>query len=178
MTKTTISALLFLVLTVSSARAANSALLISKHSAGPIAIGMRAQTPVDKFSRQKVRLIDLMLEGDLTPALEIQLPGTTRRNAVVAELECRNGLVVSRITVNDRALATARGIAVGMTVGRLRGAYGPGRLISGEGGVGIRIEELAATFGLSNDSLQDSWYHTTDSSVVPASVKISSILLN
>jgi hypothetical protein len=180
MKKTSRCAILLAILgaAIPVAYAAHSKLRISKHSAGPIFIGMRAQAPYDQLPRDRVHLVDLMLEGDLTPALEIQPPGTSRRNAIVAELGCREGLVVSRIMINDPALVTARGISVGMTVGRLRAAYGAGRLVSGEGDVGIRIDELSATFLLANNAAADAWMGTTDASVVPASVKIRRILLN
>src|SRR5436309_2370743 len=83
---------------------------ITEHSAGEIRIGVLASELYSQFPSERVRLVDLRLEGEFSPALEIQPPGTSRRDAVVAELDCRQSLVVSRININDSAFATAKGI--------------------------------------------------------------------
>jgi hypothetical protein len=54
----------------------------------------------------------------------------------------------------------------------------PARLITGEGSVGVCIEELQATFVLSVPNIPDAWYHNQSASLVPGATVIRAILLN
>jgi len=120
--------------------------LIERHRVGKVTIDAPAQAVYERFGSADVRLVDRRLEGMLSPALVIAPNKTVRRDALIVDLVCDGKLVVWRILVNDPAFKTAQGIGPGSRVGELRKAYGPGRLISGEGNVGIWVESLSATF--------------------------------
>ena len=87
---------------------------------GPISIGAAADTVYREF-RDRARLVDLKLEGHLSPALELKLYGAQLSASLIVELSpVSNQLVVSRINVIDPACGTAVGIGVGSTYGELR----------------------------------------------------------
>jgi hypothetical protein len=118
-------------------------------------------------------LIDLGLEGYLTPALALTLPGLQQHGGVIAELIARDShLFVYRISINDPTLRTEKGIGVGSTVDELRAAYEIKSLGYGEAGFHVRVEELAASFLL--DGGDPGW---RDQSSVPGQLKIVRILL-
>ena len=120
--------------------------LIEHHRVGKVTIDAPAQAVYERFRSADIRLVDRRLEGMLSPALVIAPDRTGRRDALIVDLVCNEKLVVWRILVNDPAFKTAQGIGPGSRVGDLRKAYGSGRLISGEGNVGIWVESLSATF--------------------------------
>lgn len=151
---------------------------IQRYQIGPVVLGADAQKIYEAFPADRRRLIDLGNEGMLSPALLLTFPGTTRPDGVVAELACVRGLSVWRIEVRDPAFRTEKGIGVGTTVGQLRAAYRLGAVLSGEGNVVIRVDELSASFlldqtGPGGDRL---WQVRTPENI-PDSVKIISVLL-
>ena len=80
---------------------AQRSVVIRQHQVGPVLIGASAQSIYAAF-RGRSRLIELGLEGYLTPALELSFPETLVDGGVVAELVPRdNDLVVSRIAVTN-----------------------------------------------------------------------------
>ena len=152
---------------------------IERHHVGPIALGVNAQKVYEAFPANRRDLVDLGYEGMLTPALLLRFAGTSQRDGIVAVLVAdRTGLIVWRIAVRDPAFRTLKGIGVGSTVGELRAAYRLDSLISGEGTVAIRIEELSASFALDQTGLDgDRLGELRTPAAVPDSVKIRSVLL-
>lgn len=127
---------------------AQGSVVIRKHEVGPVSIGTSAQAVYSMF-RGRNRLVDLALEGHLTPALELSFPETRFNGGVVAELVPKgNGLVVWRIAVTNPNVRTEKGIGVGSSVGELRSHYAIAGVGSGEGRVFVRVDELSASFEL------------------------------
>ena len=50
--------------------------VIRRHQVGPVAIGASAESIYEAFPAERRRLVDLELEGFLTPALELTLAGS------------------------------------------------------------------------------------------------------
>src|SRR5512134_1012376 len=87
---------------------------IESHRVGPVVIGASAQDVYGAFPADRRELVDLRLEGMLSPALLLRFPGATQRDGVVAELAGdARGFVVWRIGIRDPAFRTAKGIGVG-----------------------------------------------------------------
>jgi hypothetical protein len=151
---------------------------LERFHVGVVAVGASAEDVYEDFAPWDRHLVDLGLEGQLSPALEFTFPVANQRRVVVAELGCRSGLVISRIQVRDPAFRTSKGIGVGSTVGELRGAYRLGAVLSGEGHVVIRVEELSASFEVDQQvpGGGEFWRLRTAESI-PDSVTIISILL-
>jgi hypothetical protein len=151
---------------------------IERHRVGPIAIGAAAQTIYEAFPNRR-DLVDLGYEGMLSPALLLRFVGLTQRDGVVAELGSgQDGLTVWRIEIRDPALRTVKDIGVGSTVGQLRSAYRLDSVLSGEGNVVIRVEELSASFKLDQSGAGGpALGRLRDPALVPASVKITAVLL-
>ena len=151
---------------------------IERHGVGSVIIGANAQTIYEAFAGRR-ELVDLGYEGMLSPALLLRFPGLTQRDGVVAELvPGRGDLTVWRVEIRDPAFRTVKGIGVGSTVGELRSAYRLDSVLSGEGNVVIRVEELAASFNLAQPGPGGSeLWRIRDPESVPDSVKIASVLL-
>ena len=95
-----------------SVAAQQSPYVIGRHQVGPVALGAPAQVVYERVTARE--LIDLALEGYLSPALALTLPGLQQRGGVIAELVPRdNDLVVWRISITDPSVRTAKGIGVG-----------------------------------------------------------------
>jgi hypothetical protein len=157
---------------------AQSSIIIRQHQVGPVLIGASAQSIYAAF-RGRSRLIDLGLEGYLTPALELSFPETRVSGGVVAELVPRdNDLVVWRIAVTNPNLRTEKGIGVGSSIAQLRSAYRTTGIGSGEGRVFVMVEELAASFELDTSVPGGrTLWKIRDPQQVPGDVKIASVLL-
>jgi hypothetical protein len=157
---------------------ARSSVIIRQHQVGPVLIGASAQSIYAAF-RGRSRLIDLALEGHLTPALELSFPEAFVDGGVVAELVPRdNDLVVWRIAVTNPNVRTEKGIGVGSSVAQLRSAYRTTGVGSGEGKVFVRVEELGASFQLDTSGPGgDTLWQIRDPQQVPGDVKIASVLL-
>ena len=151
---------------------------IERQGIGPVVIGAEAQKIYEGFAGRR-ELVDLGYEGMLSPALLLRFVGLTQRDGVVAELvPGQRALTVWRIEIRDPAFRSLKGIGVGSTVGQLRSAYRMDSVLSGEGNVVIRVEELAASFKLDQTGPGGSeLWRLRDPALVPESVKITSVLL-
>jgi hypothetical protein len=151
--------------------------VVERARVGPVSIGAAADSIYSTF-RDRARLIDLKLEGHLSPALEIKLFGSQLAASLVAEIgPASDRLVVTRIHVLDPTLRTKDGIGVGSTFEELRSRYRIDWVGSGEGSVFARVQELGASFQL-DTSGPVNLSSIRDPQQVPATVRIVSIMLN
>lgn len=152
------------------------AMVVERSRAGPVSIGASAEAIYGQFG-DRARLIDLKLEGHLSPALEIKLFGSQLVPSVVAEIGAAdNKLVVTRIHVVDPSLRTKEGIGVGSTYGDLRSRYPVEWVGSGEGRVVARVETLGISFQLDTSGPVPLW-SIRDPGQVPKDVRIVSLML-
>jgi hypothetical protein len=151
-------------------------LVVERGRAGPVAIGAIAESVYGEF-RDRAKLIDLQLEGHLSPALELKLFDAQLLASIIAEIgPTSNGLVVTRIHVLDPSLRTKAGIGVGSTYAELRSAYRVDSVGSGEGSFFARVEELAISFQLDTSGRVPLW-SIRDPEQVPNGVRIVSMML-
>lgn len=125
----------------------------------------------------RARLVDLRLEGHLSPALELKRFGSQLVPSIIAEVgPSGNRLVVTRVNVLDPGFKTKEGIGVGTTYGQLRTVYKIDWVGSAEGRFFARVEALAISFEL--DTIGQ--LHTAsirDPARVPPDARITSMLL-
>jgi hypothetical protein len=135
---------------------------------GALRIGMTADEVVRLFGRQRVKRVDLRLEGMPAPALEIRLGGSSgARPSLIAELAHTDNRVW-RVKVFDQRFRTARGLGVGSTVAEIR-THHKVQTVTGEGTNGVYVEELRMTF--------DFGWALPDFPRIPASARVQSVLV-
>jgi hypothetical protein len=150
--------------------------VVERARVGQVSIGAAAETISHEFG-DRVRLIDLKLEGHLSPALEIKLFGSQTAASLIAEIwPSNNELVVTRIRVLDPRLRTKEGIGIGSTYADLRSRYSVDRVGQGEGDFIARVEALGISFLLDMSGVQAA--HTIRNPArVPADVRVVGMLL-
>jgi hypothetical protein len=167
---------LVLSLTLQAAVPQQETLLVERGRAGSVALGATADSLYSEF-RERAKLVDLRLEGHLSPALELKRFGSQLVPSIIAEIgPSANTLVVTRVNVVDPAFRTKAGIGVGSTYAELRAAYKIDWVGSGEGNFFARVEELAISFQLDISS-QVSLRSVRDPARVPPDIRIMSMLL-
>jgi hypothetical protein len=98
---------------VAGQEATPATFVVEPGRAGQIEIGMPADAVVALWGRQRVRLVDLSLEGSVTPALELRdVDGAVQIVAEIREWPCQ-ALAVWRIRILDSRFRTSDGLAVG-----------------------------------------------------------------
>ncbi len=172
----TIRAAAFAIAVIQATQSNPDVWLVERGRVGPIALGASAHAVYEQF-RTRVKLVDLQLEGMLSPALEVRRFGQQTTPSLIAELGAvGNDLVVTRIQVVDPALRTKDGIGIGSTFAELRAKYTVDWIGSGEGSVFARVEALGISFQLDQTGQKDLW-KIREPSKVPGEVRISSMLV-
>jgi hypothetical protein len=167
---------LALAVVLNQAAPETSRIVVERARVGPVSIGAAAEAVYSEF-RDRARLVDLKLEGHLSPALELKLFGAQLSGSLIAEIAAAgNQLVVSRINVLDPTLRTREGIGIGSTYGELRAKYTVDWIGSGEGAVFARVETLAISFQLDNSG-PTHLAALRDPAKVPPDVRIVGMLL-
>ncbi len=149
--------------------------LLSKHKAGDLSIGMAVDGVFRAYDRDRVKLVDLNLEGGFTPAFEIYIDGSPgNKPSMEVEITIKDSWVIYRISVLDKRFKTTDGIGIGSTLGDIRSLYTRLQGGTGEGRVSVYVQELEMSFGLGIDvmDLPNEWYKASDQEIIPDSIKI------
>ena len=171
-----LKSVLAIVLVLHQAPPDHARVVVERSRVGPVSIGAAADAVYREFG-DRARLVDLKLEGNLSPALELKLYRAQLTASLIVELSAAgNQLVVWRINVIDPALRTADGIGVGSTYGELRSKYTVDWIGSGEGNVFARVEALGISFQLDTSGPMR-LSSVRDPSKVPTDIRIVSMLL-
>lgn len=171
-----LSMLLAVLAALQPASPPQAPITVERARVGPVSIGASAESVYQEFS-DRARLVDLKLEGHLTPALEIKLFGSQLTPSVIAEIgPAGNTLVVTRINVFDPGLRTKDGIGVGSTYDELRSRYAVDWVGSGEGRVFARVEALGISFQLDTSGPPPLW-SIREPGQVPSGVRVVGMLL-
>jgi len=150
--------------------------VVERGKVGVVVIGAVAETIYNEFG-DRARLIDLKLEGQLSPALEIKSLGAQAAVSLVAEIwPAGNKLVVTRIRVLDPRLRTKDGIGIGSTYGDLRSHYSVDWVGPGEGDFFARVEALGISFML-DMSAEQAAATMRNPMRVPADTRVVGMLL-
>src|SRR5262245_57858390 len=124
--------------------------------AGQFEVGQPVDDIMGLAGQQHVRLVNLDLEGQFTPAIEIRLADAQSTPSLVAQIRewpCP-GFQVWNLMVYDRRFRTVDGIGVGTTLRELRRRY-PRLKLGGEGGPSATVDSLHMTFVLSSGTFAD-----------------------
>ena len=165
-----------MVLALHAASTLQGPMIVERSRVGPIALGATADSIYQEFG-DRARLIDLKLEGMLSPALELKLFGAQVVPSVIAEIgPVNNRLIVTRIRVVDPSLRTKDGIGVGSTYMELRSRYAIDWVGSGEGTFIARVEALGISFELETSGPKPLW-SIRDPNEVPKDVRVVGMML-
>jgi hypothetical protein len=143
--------------------------LLARGETGRLKIGMTQDEVIVLFGRERVRQVDLKLEGHPSPALEIRLDDpNAERPSLVAEPFPPAQNRIGRVRVYDPRFKTGYGLGVGSTLDQIR-AHHAVRMAVGEGTVLAFVQELEMSFGFGR--------RLYPSVNLPASAKVESVLV-
>lgn len=123
--------------------------------AGKIAIGMTVDSLYTVFGRENTRLVDLALEGQFTPALQVFVPSQPGKPIAVAEIREVCGFRVWRITATSPLLRTVDGLGAGSTVGEIRKKH-PTASLNREEGSSLILSQMHMAFVPADGTFADS----------------------
>ena len=150
--------------------------VVERARVGPVVIGADAEAVYEAFG-SRARLVDLQLEGMLSPALELKLYGARLGPSIIAEIGSAGGRrVITRIHVLSPSLRTKEGIGIGSTYEELRARYAVDWVAWGEGAFFARVEAQGMSFELDPYGSPD-LQSTRDPGKVPKDIRIVSIML-
>lgn len=171
-----LSAIIAVFVVLQSTVALDEALVVERGRAGSVTIGATAESVYKEFG-DRAKLVDLRLEGHLSPALELKRFGAQLVPSIIAEIGASPaGLVVTRLNVIDPGFKTRARIGVGATYAALRSAYSIAWVGSGEGGYFARVEELGISFQLDTSGPVQLW-SIRDPARIPPDTRIMGMLL-
>jgi hypothetical protein len=156
--------------------------VLARNRVGNVIIGMPESAIYMVYPRQITKKVDLQLEGNPTPAVQVFLTRDRQRPSLVIRLD---GPVpgVYGVEVMDSRFKTAKGVGVGSSFGQLRKTEKQLSFVSGEGVIGASAQDLSMTFSLAIDSATESRLFDRNSqdqgteylSKIPAETKIKSV---
>ncbi len=124
--------------------------LLTPGAAGPFHIGMKVDDIKSRIRQEKIKLVDMDLEGFFSPAVVIS-------SGLLAELimNNRNEWVIDRLFIYDPTYYTPEGIHIGSTFSEIKTKY-PSSKVSEEEGEHVIDEGAGITFDLSDGPLTSS----------------------
>jgi hypothetical protein len=133
--------------------------LLVPGKAGNLELGQKVDDVYARFGRDRVRLVDLFLEGMFTPALQIHPPDAGAEPSLIApirEWPCASFSVYG-ISVRDNRYRTSDGIGVGSTLRDIQLKY-EATIGWGEGDRIAHVPVIGMTFVMDDSSgATDSW---------------------
>jgi len=170
--------LILAVLALISAAGRNGLFHIDRNHVGKLALGLPESQIYSLYPRLPKRKVDLRLEGDPTPAVEIYLSPHCHDPALTVRLTGPRN-TVDEIEVNDHRFQNDAGIHVGSTFGQLRKAYSNLELAVGEGQYCVLPGNAGLSFCLELDSHTEMALNETDDNVsrIPDSAPVRYILV-
>ncbi|MBV9264544.1 MAG: hypothetical protein JO061_00100 [Acidobacteriaceae bacterium] len=170
--------LILAVLALISAAGRNGLFHIDRNHVGKLALGLPESQIYSLYPRLPKRKVDLRLEGDPTPAVEIYLSPHCHDPALTVRLTGPRN-TVDEIEVNDHRFQNDAGIHVGSTFGQLRKVYGKLRLAVGEGQYCVFPEDAGLSFCLDLNSQNEMALDKTsgDLSKIPDGTPVKYILV-
>lgn len=149
--------------------------VIASNHVGKLALGMPEAEIYRLYSHLRMRKVDLQLEGNPTPAVEIYMPQRTDDPALVVRLSVP-GDRIEGIEVHDSQFVDEAGIHVGSSFGQLRSAHRKLQLAVGEGQYWAALEDAGLSFRLRIDRRTEATLNGADDlSKIPASTPVVSI---
>lgn len=153
----------------SSAASATADFTLSRGRAGQLQIWMTVDQVVALYGQQAITPVDLHLEGESSPALQIQLDGATISHpSIIAEQFPPTPDRIWRVTVYDPRFRTNDGLGVGSTLADIRSKQNVVIEI-GEGSVYGYAAALEMSFDFGGQ-----WYPWTD---LPPDATAQSVLI-
>lgn len=146
--------------------------VLREHTAYGLKVGLTKEQVYGLFSDEKIRLIELFLEGKPTPAMEISIDS---QPSLIAELV--NGEVY-RIRVLDSRFKTQKGIHIGSTLKELERAYSDIIYGSSQGSIFATVRPIQMSFELDDaDEVPLEWYKSHDRNLLDDTAEIIEILV-
>lgn len=160
------------------AAARSNFFLIDQEHVGKLAIGMAASQIYRLYPDLETRRIDLQLEGNPTPAVQIYLSSRNNRPALVVRLTVP-GDRIEAIEVDDSRFRDKAGIHVGSRFGDLRRAHGDLELAVGEGEYWVFSKAAGLSFLLRTNAQTEAALDANggDLSTIPEGTVIGAILV-
>lgn len=166
------------VLVLVSAAAQQGLFLIDGNHVGKLAVGMPESQIYRLYANLRTHKVDLQLEGDATPAVEIYLSPRAKDPALIVRLT-GPGTTIDEIEVSDSRFRGEAGIHVGSNFGQLRRAYGKLELAVGEGQYCVFSQGAGLSFCLDINTQTETALEANngDVSSIPDSAVIKYILV-
>jgi len=145
---------------------------IAPERAGKLQMGMSVNQVYDLYE-DRTRLVDLWLEGEFAPALEIRT-GKDKSHLVIASLS--DGWTVCGIEVKDPRFRTAHGIGVGSSLGDVRRHFSISSVGWDEGELNAISRQGKMTFKLDGRECMEIMVED-DRHSYPDTTRVSSVFL-
>jgi hypothetical protein len=160
-----------------AASRADSAFLLARGRAGGVRLGMPLAQVRGLFGARAIRMTDLRLEGEATPAALVTVAGAATSSLTVEIDPSTRDSLITRITVRDARYRSAQGIGVGSTLGMLRRSCRVDWIAQGEPDAVARVDALGMSFIIDLRPLGRKAQHALRRKNVPDTVRITGVML-